>query len=156
MKNRLRDTLGLLALAVLMMTGLSGCMVSDGNSDWWSYPGNDWGYTDPRLGGYWQLVQYNSDYVDADEANYLYFDGNGFGYYYYLYNGYPQRERLRYWCQQSYNSASPRINIQYESNSPLTTNYWFTHNNRTLWLQWQTAGGRMQTYVYDRISYAPW
>ena len=49
-----------------------------------------------------------------------------------------------------------QINIQYEYDSPITTSYWFTHGNNTLWLQWQTSGGRVQTYVYDRVRSAPW
>ena len=76
---------------------------------------------------------------------------------YYLDNGYREREQLRYWSQQSNSGASNcQINIQYQYSSPLTTSYWFTHGGNTLWMQWQTSGGRVQTYVYDRIDRAPW
>lgn len=154
MKKTLLKTMRLLVAGVIAIIGLTGCV---GGNSWWDYPGDDWGYSDRRLAGYWQLVQYNSDPVYPNEANYLYFNGNGTGLYYYLDNGFRECERLRYWCQNSYGSASPyQINIQYEYSSPLTTSYWFTHGNNTLWLQWQTGNGRVQTYVYDRIQYAPW
>ena len=68
-----------------------------------------------------------------------------------------ETEQLRYWCQDAVSGASNyQINIQYEYSSPQTTSYWFTHGNNTLWMQWTTGGGRVQTYVYDRIYSAPW
>lgn len=133
--------------------GLSSCT---GGDYWYDEPGYSTG-TDSRLNGYWMLVQYNSEPVYQNDANYMYFNGNGYGYYYYLDNGYRRREQLRYWCQLSNTGASNyQINIQYQYSSPVTTSYWFTHGNNTLWMQWQTAGGRVQTYVYDRVNYAPW
>lgn len=147
--------LGGVALMIIAAVTLTGCYSDDGN--WWDAPGYGWNFNDTRLAGYWALVQYNSDPVNLSDANYLYFNGNGYGYYYYLDNGYRQREQLRYWCQNSYSGASNyQINIQYQYSSPLTTSYWFTHGGNTLWMQWQTSGGRVQTYVYDRINGAPW
>lgn len=144
------------AMALTASCALTSCIDNDG--PWWDEPGYGWdSFNDQRLEGYWKLVQYNSDPVSDGAANYMYFNGDGSGYYYYLDNGYRERERLRYWSQDSGNGASRyQINIQYEYSSPLTTSYWFTHSNNTLWLQWQTSGGRVQTYVYDRINYAPW
>lgn len=154
MKKTLRKHAGLFCLAIILLPVLSAC-TSD--PDWWDYPGDNWGYSDPRLVGSWELVQYNSDPVPAGATNYLTFDGNGYGYYTYYDNGYLERERLRYWCQGAVSGGSNyQINIQYEYHNPLTTNYWFTHGNNTLWMQWQTGGGRVQTYVYDRINSAPW
>lgn len=154
MKKSLLKYTGLLTLALILLPLLSSC-TSD--PDWWDYPGDNWSYTDPRLTGNWELVQYNSDYVPENETNFLTFDGRGYGYYTYYDRGYIQHEQLRYWCQNAYNGASNyQINIQYEYSAPLTTNYWFTHNNNTLWMQWQTGGGRVQTYVYDRINTIPW
>lgn len=155
MKRNLRKYLGLAVVALMALTGMTSCVDTD--STWWGDPGYGWNFNDQRLNGYWQLVQYNSDPVPAGGANFLYFNGNGMGYYYYLENGYRERERLRYWCQDSNSGASRyQINIQYEYSSPLTTSYWFTHGENTLWMQWQTGGGRVQTYVYDRIDRAPW
>lgn len=155
MKRRLPRLTALLTVATLCIVALTGC---DGDDYWWSDPPYGWSTVDdPRLDGYWMLVQYNSEPVGPAEANYMYFNGNGFGYYYYLDNGYQERERLRYWCQGSVSGASRfQINIQYEYDSPITTSYWFTHGDNTLWLQWQTSGGRVQTYVYDRVRSAPW
>lgn len=156
MKKILLKVAGLMSVVILSLTCLTSCY--DPDNTWWGDPGYGWdSFNDTRLQGYWQLVQYNSDPVSAANANYMYFNGSGYGYYYYLDNGYREREQLRYWCQDSNSGASNyQINIQYQYSSPLTTSYWFTHGNNTLWLQWQTSGGRVQTYVYDRINGAPW
>ncbi len=149
-------TLLLSGVIVASMLGLTSCYVDGG--DWWGNPPYGWNtFNDTRLDGYWMLVQYNSDPVPSGNANYMYFNGNGFGYYYYLENGRPYREQMRYWCQDAVGGArNYQINIQYEYSSPLTTSYWFTHGGNTLWMQWTTNGGRVQTYVYDRVNGAPW
>lgn len=155
MKKTLLKVLGFFVLTVISAVGLSSC--DDGYEPWWGDPGYGWGFQDRRLEGYWQLVQYNSDPVPLNSANFMYFDGFGYGDYYYLDNGSRMIEELRYWCQDAVSGTSNyQINIQYQYSSPLTTSYWFTHGNNTLWLQWQTGGGRVQTYVYDRINGAPW
>ncbi len=65
-------------------------------------------------------------------------------------------ESIRYWSQNSNSGTSYyQINIQYEYDSPVTENYWFTHGGNTLWFQWRTSQG-VQTSVYDRIPRAPW
>ncbi len=145
----------LTTLAILLTITLSSCVVEP--DDWWSGPPSGWNtFNDTRLAGHWQLVQYNSDPVYDNDANYLYFNGNGAGLYYYLINGYRQTESIRYWSQNSNSGTSNyQINIQYEFDSPVTENYWFTHNGNTLWFQWRTSRG-VQTSVYDRIPRAPW
>lgn len=142
-------------VSLFMLAGMTSCA---GDDPWWNNPGYGWdSFNDPRLRGYWQLVQYNSDPVPVREANWMYFNGNGAGWYYYLDNGYQERERMRYWCQDAVSGASNyQINIQYQYSSPLTTSYWFTHGGNTLWMQWTTHGGRVQTYVYDLVDSAPW
>lgn len=153
-KSLLFTLLGAIGVAAMSL-GFTSCIDSD--SQWWGDPPYGYNYNDSRLAGYWQLVQYNSDPVSTNSANWLYFNGNGYGRYYYFDRGYQQSESLRYWSQQSVSGASNyQLNIQYEYSSPLTTSYWFTHGNNTLWMQWQTAGGRVQTYVYDRVNRAPW
>lgn len=147
-------------LLVALVSILSGTLLTSCDGDdgpWWGTPPYGWNFQDPRLQGYWQLVQYNSDNVYPDETNYMYFNGDGRGLYYYMERGYRETEQLRYWCQDAVSGASNyQINIQYEYSSPQTTSYWFTHGNNTLWMQWTTNGGRVQTYVYDRIYSAPW
>ncbi len=147
---------GLLLMSVLLSAGLSSCVV-DGD-DWWGGPPAGWDtFNDSRLAGYWGLVQYNSDPVGAGDANYLYFNGNGRGYYYYLQGGREYTERTVYYSQDSNTGTSNyQINIQYEYSSPVTMNYWFTHGGNTMWMQWRTGNGAVQTYVYDRMDRAPW
>lgn len=144
------------ALALLSAMTLTSCVDNEGV--WWDNPPYGWEtYNDPRLEGCWKLVQYNSYPVYDHETNYLCFDGYGGGYFYYLDNGYEQRERIRYYCQESYGGASnSQLNIQYEFSSPITTNYWFTNGNNNLWMQWQTYDGHVETYVYDRVNRVLW
>lgn len=155
MKKLLLKTIGVTSLLVIAMTTLSGCGPVN---VWWDDPGPGWSsFQDYRLQGYWQLVQYNSDPVSGYNTNFMYFNGNGSGYYYYYDGGYREREQIRYWCQDSYTSStSYEINIQYQYGGSSTSNYWFTHGNNTLWMQWMTNGGRVETYVYDRVNRAPW
>lgn len=155
MKKFILKTVALASLFVASLVTLSACVPV---SVWWDEPGPGWdSFQDYRLYGYWQLVQYNSDPVSPSMTNFLYFDGRGAGYYYYYDRGYREREQLRYWCQENYGTTSNyEINIQYQYSSPVTTTYWFTHGDNTLWMQWRTTGGRMETYVYDRINRAPW
>lgn len=145
-----------LSLAVMSLIAFSSC---DSDPDyWWDEPGNPPGaFNDSRLTGYWQLVQYNSDAVPANEANYMYFNGNGRGYYYYLSNGQKQVETIRYRSIDTGTGASNyMLDINYQYSNPLSTSYWFTHGDDVLWMQWQTGNNRVQTYVYDRIDGAPW
>lgn len=154
--ERLRLRGGRLLAGVVILLGLmmSSCV---GGDVYWGNAPDGYDYNDTRLGGYWQLVQANSDPVSVNQSNWLYFNGSGYGYYYYFANGYRQTERLRYWSQPSGNGASNwQINIQYEYDSPVTQSYWFTHGGNTLWLQWMTGNGRVVTYVYDRVNGAPW
>ncbi|MDE5840734.1 MAG: hypothetical protein K2H49_07410 [Muribaculaceae bacterium] len=142
-----------LPLLTVLLLVCSSC-----NVEYWSpEPPNGWNDTfyDRNLVGCWQLYQVNSDYVRGDEVNYMYFNGDGRGAYYYYERGYQERERLAYWCQRSVNGTpSLQINIQYEYGSPSTMNYWFTDAD-TLWMQWRNSSG-MQTYVYKYISRVPW
>ena len=154
MKRIYGRALWLLGLAMVLTVGLTSC---DDDPYYWGSDPYGWNFQDSRLQGYWQLVQYNSDPVPLSEANYMYFNGRGGGYFFYMQDGYRETEQLRYNCQNSVSGASNyQINIRYQYSSPLTTSYWFTHGNNTLWMQWQTQNGRVQTYVYDRINNAPW
>ena len=155
MKNTLKK-FAVLSLLILACVGLNSCDSDDG--PWWGPPPYGWdSFQDGRLEGYWQLVQYNTNDVPPSEANYMYFNGNGFGRYYYLDNGYRDSEQIRYYCQDSVNGASDyQINIQYQYSSTTTMNYWFHNGRNTLIMQWRTGGGRVEQYVYDRIPNAPW
>ena len=82
-KSRLSIIAGFTLLLGFMSAGLTSCVGDD--DGWWGGPPTGWDtFNDTRLSGYWALVQYNSDPVDADDANYLYFNGNGRGLYYFL------------------------------------------------------------------------
>ena len=61
MGRLLRRISGIAAVALVSLTTLTGCVDTDG--DWWGAPPYGYTYNDPRLEGYWALVQYNSDPV---------------------------------------------------------------------------------------------
>lgn len=156
MKHTLiKKVFGLMMLSILLCAGMTSC---DSDDDWWGNPPAGWNsFSDSRLDGYWGLVQYNSETVTSADANYLYFNGNGRGYYYYLSNGQKYVENMAYYCQNSNTGTSDyQINIRYEYSNPSTMNYWFTNSGNTLWMQWRTGNGAVQTYVYNRMSSAPW
>ncbi|MDE6648760.1 MAG: hypothetical protein K2K45_02395 [Muribaculaceae bacterium] len=146
-----KNLLCLPIVAVLLLT-LSSCDVEYWNPE----PPNGWNtFYDSNLRGCWQLYQVNSDYVRGDEVNYMYFNGDGRGTYFYYDRGYQETERLAYWCQRSVSGTSSlQINIQYEYGSPSTMNYWFSDAD-TLWMQWRNSYG-VQTYVYKYVSRVPW
>lgn len=143
-------------MAIISIAGLTSCYVDDG---WEPAPPYGWNDTfyDSRLTGYWKLEQINSQLIDGYEVNFLYFNGNGRGRYYYYDNGQRYWENTAYWCQNSVSGTSNyQINLQYETvGSPTTMNYWFTDNNRNLWMQWRNSGG-VQTYVYTYYPGQPW
>lgn len=145
---------------LLLAIGVSAGLTSCGSDDWWwNGPPSGWVNTinDSRLNGYWRLYQYNGELVYPGEENYLYFNGDGFGLYYYWDNGMRYTEQIRYYCQPSVSGSSNyQINIQYEYGNPATENYWFPSGPNRLWMQWQTGSGRVVTYVYERIGGAPW
>lgn len=157
MKRKFLKFAAWLPAMLLLCIGLSSCYV-EVDSDWWDGPPAGWNtINDRRLAGYWVLVQYNSDPVTAINANYLYFNGSGRGRYYYQQNGIKEIESTVYYSQNSNSGTSNyQLNLQYQFSSPLTLNYWFTHNGNTLWMQWRTKAGYVETYVYDRVQSAPW
>lgn len=141
------------AISAIALLTLPSCGYMD---TWDPEPPYGWdSYSDPDLTGTWELYQVNSQYVRGDEVNYMQFNGNGRGYYYYYDRGYRETEKLAYWCQRSVSGTSTmQINIQYEYGNPSTMNYWFTDRN-TLWMQWRNSNG-VQTYVYKYYSGLPW
>ena len=148
-----RHILCLPLLAMLLLL-LPSC----GDINYWDpEPPGGWDDTfyDNDLVGCWQLYQVNSEYVRGDQVNYMYFNGDGRGTYFYYDHGSQETERLAYWCQRSVSGTSTlQINIQYEYGSPSTMNYWFSDSD-TLWMQWRNSYG-VQTYVYKYISRVPW
>ena len=142
----------LLPVLAVFLLALPSC----GDINYWNPepPGGDTFY-DQNLTGCWQLYQVNSNYVRGDEVNYMYFNGDGRGTYFYYDHGYQETERLAYWCQRAVDGASSlQINIQYEYGSPSTMNYWFS-DRETLWMQWRNNYG-LQTYVYKYYGRIPW
>ncbi|MDE6018927.1 MAG: hypothetical protein K2G85_08975 [Muribaculaceae bacterium] len=141
-----------LPIFAMLMLVLPSCDINYWNPE----PPSGWDtFYDRNLNGCWQLYQVNSDYVRGDEVNYMYFNGDGRGTYYYWDRGYRETENLAYWCQRSVNgTTSSQINIQYEYGNPSTMNYWFTDSD-TLWMQWRNSAG-VQTYVYKYTNRVPW
>lgn len=148
----------LAAVMVILGTGLSSCYIDGGI--WSPSPPYDWNNTfyDQNLNGYWQLVQINGRNVSGYDVNYLYFNGNGRGRYYYYNRGTRYWENTAYWCQDAVSGTTYyQINLQYEtSGQPTTMNYYFADRGRTLVMRWQTYNGTVVQYVYTSIPYAPW
>lgn len=145
--------LSLLTLGLMLLPALS--LTSCGEDDWYPSPPYGWdSFYDNRLDGYWQLVQANDAPVGQFDTNWLYFNGNGRGMYYYYSKGERYSERIGYYCQDSsYGSSRYQINIQYEYGNPATMNYWFTGS--TLWMQWFTSN-RTITYLYRPVNSVNW
>ena len=142
---------GAMALMLMTVMLLSSC----GDVDVIA-PGIGGGYDDPRLEGYWQLVNVNGRPVGGYESNFLEFYGDGYGKYYYYRNGTPRSERISYWSQLSnYGYSDYQINIRYQSGQASTMNYWFTDGGRTLCMRWNSADG-VYTYAYARVSGIGW
>ncbi len=146
----------MLLTAVLAFGGLTSC----GDVTVWSpAPPNGWNtFFDRRLNGTWELVQANGRPVSGYAVNYLTFNGDGRGRYYYYDNGYQESERMAYWCQDAVSGASRyQMNIQYEYSSPTTVNYWFDQDARYdyLYMQWGTGAG-VVTYVYAAVAGPGW
>lgn len=142
-----------LLASLIMLATLSSC---DTAPDWGA-DGPYGPYTDPYLTGPWILVQYNSDNVPVQNANWFYFNGRNGGYYYfYDAAGRRNTEEIRYWNDYDPNSNRNYIQIQYASGSMMEGPYWYTHNGDTLWIQWTDQRGNIQTYVYDRVQTTPW
>lgn len=142
--------LGIL-LAVIGSMSMTSCV-----GDWGPVPPTTNQY-DSRLNGYWQLVRINGYPIYGYDVNYMFFNGNGWGVYYYYLNNRRYSESLSYWCQNSVNNISYyQVNVKYQNTASLSTmNYSFSNGSNTLYLQWYD-GGRLQTYTYTRYPYAPW
>lgn len=157
-KHSLIYVMATLLLTIFCSTALTSCV---GDVDLWPFsPPPGWGsnyFYDSRLEGSWQLTQANSTPVGRYDVNYLEFFGGGHGRYYYYSNGQPESERMGYFCQQSNsNTTNYQINVQYEDGSASTMAYWFSDNNRTLWLQWkESRTGQIITYLYTRVYDIP-
>lgn len=148
-----------LLLVLLLVTSCCVTFTSCDDDIWSPYPPSGWNtFYDSGLDGKWQLVQANGRPVGNYDTNYMDFYGNGRGMYYYYQNGSRYRERIAYWCQDTYGSSTSRyqINIKYEDGSASTMNYWFTAGGRDLWLQWMTGSGNTVTYVYRAVNYIDW
>lgn len=157
-KRSLLFAMAALLLTIVCSTALTSCVADD---DLWPFsPPPGWGsnyFYDSRLDGSWELTQANSTPVSSRDVNYLEFFGGGHGRYYYYSYGEPMSEKMGYFCQQSNsNTTNYQINVQYENGSASTMAYWFTDNNRTLWLQWRDdRSGQVITYLYTRVYDIP-
>lgn len=147
-------TLTLALIALFSTISFTSCIDDDG---WYPMPPNGWNSTfyDRDLIGQWQLVQVNSQPVVGTKTNFLQFNGNGRGWYFYYDHGALYRERMAYWCEDFYyGQGYYELNMQYESGQSSTMTYWFTGRN-TLWMRWNTSQGTV-TYMYRYIDSVPW
>lgn len=146
-----------LIVGIAMVLGMSMTLTSCESDDYWyDGPGWDNGFYDRNLTGFWELVQVDSHAAMGYDKNYLFFDGRGYGTYFYWERGSRYEMPTYYDCQYSNSGTSDyQMNLQYGNGYPTTINYWFTNGGLTLWMQWR-EGGRVITYVYDRINGAPW
>ena len=157
-KSTLFNLLTALVLSIIAGTTLTSCVADDG---YWPFsPPPGWGsnyFYDSRLVGTWVLTQANSQPVTSYDTNYMDFYGSGRGRYLYYSYGTPESERMAYYCQESNSTTTNyQINIQYEDGSASTMAYWFTDNNRSLWMQWyDNRTDQTVTYIYTRTNGIP-
>ncbi|MBD5207149.1 MAG: hypothetical protein HDS79_02605 [Bacteroidales bacterium] len=146
--TKLRNFFLLAVVMIASVTTLSSC----GSDDDW----DDGRFIDNRLNGYWELVESEGSPVYGQEVNYMLFDGNGTGLYYYWYRGRRYIDDLYYTSQYSYGGASEySLLLQYGNDRPTLVDYWFEGRN-TLCMQWVADGYGLVTYVYRRVPGAPW
>lgn len=144
---------GLIAATLIMLFATS-C-----TDDYWAPgpPPSGWVDTfyDVDLTGRWQLVSENGAPVTGYDTNYMEFDGYGRGYYTYWDHGELYSENIGYYCETTISSYGDyMIYIEYEYSRPAEMYYWFNGRNM-LYMQWVTTGGRMVTYVYQRVRTIP-
>ena len=141
--------------ALCLTMAATATLTSCDNNDGW-YPEHPEYYNkfyDQGLNGTWKLISDNKGIVEGTEVNYLEFNGNGRGVYYFYSNGMPESEPLVYNCQGTDSSISnSQLNVQYGNGVPTSMYYWFTPNR--LWMQWRNASG-IHTYCYVP-SHRPW
>lgn len=141
MNNKFYKSVLFTFIAFLSLSIFSSCEEDDVYYDY-----------DYNLTGYWMLVEDDYGYVPEDETNFLYFNGNGFGSYFYYDRGRLYEMRLNYWCMANpYPGQDDELNIEYEDGTGATMNYWFERNYNFLTLSWYTDRGR-ETYVYQRVN----
>lgn len=149
-----KSRLSLLAI-LLAVISCGAIFTSCDNDDPWDGPGPN-AFYDNRLEGTWELYQANGHDVGPADTNYLYFNGDGRGTYYYLRNGREYSEPLAYFCQESLSPSSYyQINLRYGNDAPVTMSYWFTDRGYRLWLSWLTDSGTI-TYCYRPYQGYPW
>lgn len=152
MKN-LYTRLALLATAIIFSLTAVSC------DDEWDDWGDDWGqsgsWIDRNLIGTWELYQVNGDIVDDGEENYMQFNRNGYGWYYYYRYGQPIKEKIRFWCDYTNNPSINQVNIIYANGDRSSINYWFS--GQRLYMQWydENYGGNV-TYMYRNVDSLPY
>lgn len=110
-------------------------------------------YIDRDLTGAWRMYEANGVPVPPGKVDYLQFNGNGNGRYYYMRDGIWYYEGISYWCK-SYGSGTDQLNIQYENGQSSAMSYWFTSRD-DLYLSWRVYDGSVITYHYIYTSYLP-
>lgn len=142
----------LLSLSALLMLVMSSCIQTPS----WNQPT----FYDSRLYGYWELVQINGYPTTGYDVNYMYFNGNGAGLYYYYDRGYRYDERLTYYCTKTgYSGGYNELVIQYQNsyNGPTAVDYYFSNSGNVLYMEWYDSYSRRNViYTYSRINNFYW
>lgn len=107
-------------------------------------PGNG-SFLDQNLEGEWELYTVDGQPVYGRNVNYLDFDDDGDGTYYYYQNGREMEEDFIFWCYSYGDDWYLHIDYQYSPDSDMI--YWFENNFNYLYLQWWN-GNRNVTYCY--------
>lgn len=146
----------IVVLSLLGSSVLTSCIVV--NDPW----DGDGGYVnniyyDSYLTGVWQLYSVNGSPVGGTQTNWLQFNGNGRGYYFYFNYGNRMVMNMNYECMDGYNNyygSNTILNLYYGNDlNPQSMYYWYEGNS--LVMQWSDRY-QTTTYVYRAVPNAPW
>lgn len=142
----MKKTYTLLMLLVLSLcVGLSSC-----DDDIYGPPGTNY---DSALVGTWELYSADGSPVYGYQVNWLQFNRNGTGSYYFYQDG-RQYEMGLYWGVDWY-AGSKELYIDYNDGRSASMDYWFNSNATYLYTQWYERGYR-HTYVYRYVDGPAW
>lgn len=142
----MKKTYALLALLIMAVcVGFTSC-----DDDIYGPPGQSY---DPDLLGTWELYSADGVPVYGYQVNWLEFNRNGTGTYYYYHNGREYSMGL-YWGVDWY-GGEQELYIDYNDGSSASMYYWFNSNATFLYTEWYERGYR-HTYIYRYVDYPAW
>lgn len=135
----------LYTLLSMLCVGLALCLTSCDDDYYTPYPNQ----IDKDLLGTWELYSADGNRVYDYQVNWLEFNRNGQGYYYYYDDGRQYSMWLDYTVR--YYGGGNQLYIEYQDGSSVSMNYWFNSNATYLYTQWY-ENGRSHTYTYRYVS----